>query len=49
MTEMIQTRLQSEKAERNDLFSSLLNASDELTEGGLTTDELIGMLLQSFY
>ncbi|KAF9442073.1 cytochrome P450 [Macrolepiota fuliginosa MF-IS2] len=41
MAEMIETRLKSEKAERHDLFSSLLEAnSDE--EEGLTPDELMG-------
>ncbi|KAJ3575472.1 hypothetical protein NP233_g1074 [Leucocoprinus birnbaumii] len=43
MVEMVETRLKSEKVERDDLFTSLLNAnSDELDGGGLTTDELIG-------
>jgi cytochrome P450 len=45
MTEMIEARLKSEKTERDDLFSTLLNASDKLEDGGLTMDELIGALV----
>ncbi|KXN89025.1 Secologanin synthase [Leucoagaricus sp. SymC.cos] len=42
MTEMIETRLKSEKVERDDLFSSLLDANRDELEGGLTMDELVG-------
>jgi hypothetical protein len=42
MVEMIEARLKSEKVERDDLLSSLLDASDQLEGGGLTVDELIG-------
>jgi hypothetical protein len=43
MVEMIEARLKSEKVERDDLLSSLLDAnSDQLEGGGLTMDELIG-------
>jgi hypothetical protein len=48
MTEMIDARFKSEKTERDDLLSTLLNASDKLEDGGLTTDELIGALISSF-
>jgi hypothetical protein len=41
MLEMIDARIKSEKVERDDLFSNLLNASNEESEG-LTTDELMG-------
>lgn len=41
MVEMVETRMKSEKVERDDLFSNLLDAnSDE--GGGLSIDELIG-------
>ncbi|PPQ65685.1 hypothetical protein CVT26_000317 [Gymnopilus dilepis] len=43
MSEMIQTRQKEEKAERHDLFSSLLEANDHtLDVTTLTEDELIG-------
>ena len=48
MVDQIEDRRTSEKQERNDLFSSLLDASDEedLSEGGakLSTRELLGQL-----
>ncbi|KAF5351015.1 hypothetical protein D9756_008377 [Leucocoprinus leucothites] len=40
MTEMIEDRMKSEKVERDDLLSSLLDASND--GEGLSTDELIG-------
>lgn len=48
MTEMIETRKRSEKVERHDLFSNLLeaNSSDGETEN-LSADELIGTTFQS--
>jgi cytochrome P450 len=42
MTEMIDERLKSEKVERHDLFSSLLDANSEDDNDALTADELIG-------
>ncbi|PFH50911.1 hypothetical protein AMATHDRAFT_40534 [Amanita thiersii Skay4041] len=43
MNEMIEERLNSEKVERDDLFSNLLEANNEDTEEErLSTDELIG-------
>lgn len=47
MTEMIETRKRSEKVERHDLFSNLLeaNSSDGETEN-LSADELIGTTFQ---
>ena len=45
MMEMIQERVGSNKIERRDLFSSLLEASSEFNEAGeepLNNDELIG-------
>lgn len=46
MTEMIKDRQTSEKKERYDLFSSLLEANDEDSDDAkLTESELIGMSL----
>ena len=39
---MVKDRLESEKVERHDLLTNLLEANN-LEEGALTDDELIGM------
>lgn len=53
MAEMIQQRLQDDKVERHDLFSSLLAANSEAEDGSTLTDnEVMGKELypsHSFY
>ena len=43
MKEIIRDRIASEKVERDDLLSNLIEANNTDEEGALTDDELIGM------
>jgi len=46
MVEMIRERQSSEKVQRHDLFSSLLEANQNEENVALTENELIGMFLR---
>lgn len=46
MGEMVQERVASDNVKRRDLFSALLEASNESGKEALTDDELVGALLQ---